>query len=83
MSTVSAPKDWRPCRSSHSVSAESGRVWLERAVAQWPRHLWINPVPEQHWSYTQSIRLIGDIFQNRMVPMTLEGLGRAMREVAR
>jgi uncharacterized protein with von Willebrand factor type A (vWA) domain len=38
-------------------------------------------VPEQHWSYTQSIRLIGDIFQNRMVPMTLEGIARGIKEL--
>ncbi len=59
-------------------NAESGRVWLERACAQWPRHLWINPVPQAHWQYTQSTRMIGDIFGGRMVPMTLEGLTQGM-----
>jgi uncharacterized protein len=59
----------------------AGQVWLNRACAQWPNHLWINPVPEAHWGYTQSIRLIRDIFQGRMVPMTLEGIARGIKEL--
>ena len=70
-----------PGGANEHWNPEAGQVWLNRACAQWPNHLWINPVPEQHWSYTQSIRLIGDIFQNRMVPMTLEGIARGIKEV--
>ncbi|MBF9060848.1 VWA domain-containing protein [Rhodobacterales bacterium HKCCSP123] len=62
---------------------EAGQVWLERARAQWPDHLWINPVKERLWGYTQSIGMIRDIFEGRMVPMTLEGLERGMRELGR
>ena len=62
-------------------NAEAGQVWLARACAQWPRHLWINPLPEAHWGYTQSTRLIRDIFSNRMVPMTLDGIARGIREL--
>jgi hypothetical protein len=40
-------------------------------------------LPEQHWQYTHSIGMIRDIFENRMVPMTLEGLERGMRELTR
>jgi uncharacterized protein with von Willebrand factor type A (vWA) domain len=70
-----------PGGANEHWNPEAGQVWLNRACAQWPNHLWINPVPEQHWSYTQSIRLIGDIFQNRMVPMTLEGIARGIKEL--
>jgi uncharacterized protein with von Willebrand factor type A (vWA) domain len=62
---------------------EAGQVWLERARAQWPDHLWINPTPEQLWGYTQSIAMIDQIFEGRMVPMTLEGIDRGMRELGR
>ncbi|NDH04003.1 MAG: VWA domain-containing protein, partial [Marivivens sp.] len=56
---------------------EAGQVWLERARDQWTNHLWINPVPERLWGYTQSIGMIRDIFgADRMVPMTLEGIER-------
>ena len=70
-----------PGGANEHWNPEAGQVWLNRACTQWPNHLWINPVPEAHWSYTQSIRLIGDIFQNRMVPMTLEGIARGIKEL--
>lgn len=59
---------------------EAGQVWLERARDQWSQHLWINPVPERLWGYTQSIGMIREIFgADRMVPMTLEGIERGMK----
>ena len=63
-------------------NAETGKVWLERACAQWPHHLWINPTPEAYWSQTQSTRLIKEIVQ-AMVPMTLDGIGRGVRMLGR
>ncbi|MGY3437126.1 MULTISPECIES: vWA domain-containing protein [unclassified Marinovum] len=62
---------------------EAGQVWLERAREQWRSNLWINPVPEKHWQYTQSVRMIQDIFEGTMVPMTLEGLERGMKGLVR
>ena len=62
---------------------EPGQTWLERARAQWPMNLWINPVPEAHWPYTQSTQMIARIFEGRMVPMTLDGLDRGMRGLTR
>ena len=72
-----------PGGANEHWNAETGQIWLERARAQWPHSVWINPVPEKFWDQTQTIRLIRRIFDDRMVPMTLDGLGRAMREVAR
>ncbi|PJF10451.1 VWA domain-containing protein [Pseudorhodobacter sp. MZDSW-24AT] len=68
-----------PGGANEHWNPEPGQLWLERACAQWPHHLWINPVPEEHWRATHSTRLIAEIFQNRMVPMTLEGLSRGLR----
>ncbi|MGB0660876.1 MAG: vWA domain-containing protein [Mangrovicoccus sp.] len=70
LSPGGANEHWNP---------EAGQVWLERAKHQWPDHLWINPMPERHWQYTQSIGLIREIFDDRMVPMTLEGIERGMK----
>ena len=72
-----------PGGANEHWNAEAGQVWLDRARAKWPRHLWINPVPEAHWHYTQSIAMIREIFDDRMVPMTLEGLDRGMKELSR
>ncbi len=62
---------------------EAGSVWLQRARTQWPDHVWINPTPERYWRYTQSTQMIQEIFEGRMVPMTLEGIDRGMRDLGR
>ena len=72
-----------PGGANEHWNEESGETWLRRAREQWPNNLWINPVPEKYWGYTQSIKLIREIFDDRMVPMTLEGLGRGMKDLSR
>lgn len=72
-----------PGGANEHWNQESGQVWLQRAREQWPSNLWINPVPEKHWNYTHSIGMIQDIFEDRMVPMTLAGLEKGMRELTR
>jgi uncharacterized protein with von Willebrand factor type A (vWA) domain len=72
-----------PGGANEHWNEESGQAWLERCRNQWSSNLWINPVPEKYWSYTQSIKLIRDIFEDRMVPMTLAGLERGMKELTR
>ena len=69
--------------ASEHWNEEAGQLWLERARSQWPDHLWINPTPERLWGHTQSIGMISAIFEGRMVPMTLEGLDRGMRDLRR
>ncbi|MGR3636334.1 MAG: vWA domain-containing protein [Shimia sp.] len=64
-------------------NAEPGQVWLGRAREQWSSNLWINPTPEAQWQYTHSVQMIREIFENRMVPMTLSGLEKGMRELVR
>ena len=70
----------QPGGASEHWNPEPGQVWLRRACDQWPHHLWINPVPQAHWGYTQSIGLIKGIVQS-MVPMTLDGLARGIKEL--
>jgi uncharacterized protein with von Willebrand factor type A (vWA) domain len=68
-----------PGGANEHWNPESGEVWLRRICQTWPDHVWLNPVPEKHWGSTQSIAMIGQIFENRMMPLTLDGLTRAMR----
>ncbi|MEM6589494.1 MAG: VWA domain-containing protein [Pseudomonadota bacterium] len=72
-----------PGGANEHWNAEAGQVWLQRAREQWPNHLWINPVPENYWGYTQSIQMISQIFEGRMVPMTLAGIETGMRDLGR
>ncbi|MGV8987350.1 MAG: vWA domain-containing protein [Cypionkella sp.] len=70
-----------PGGSVEHWNPEPGRTWLERACQQWPRHLWINPVPQDAWGYSRSTAMIRSIFDGNMVPMTLAGLGRGIKEL--
>jgi uncharacterized protein with von Willebrand factor type A (vWA) domain len=60
-------------------NAISGEAWLRRVQDHWPNSVWLNPVPEKYWSYTQSIGMIQSIFDNRMAPMTLDGISDGMK----
>ncbi len=69
-----------PGGANEHWNAESGEIWLRRAVTHWSDFLWINPVQQTHWRYSQSTAMIRDIVgEARMVPLTLEGLIRGMR----
>lgn len=72
-----------PGGANEHWNQEAGQVWLQRAREQWKSHLWINPVPQKHWDYTHSIGMVREIFEDRMVPMTLDGLEEGMRELTR
>ncbi|WP_226782361.1 vWA domain-containing protein [Oceaniglobus trochenteri] len=73
-----------PGGANEHMNSEAGLTWLDRARDQWPDHMWINPVPERFWQYTRSIGMVAEAFgADRMVPMTLEGLNRGMRTLAR
>lgn len=81
--TMSPYEVTMPGGSVEHWNEEAGAVWLKRAREQWDKSVWLNPVPERHWSYTPSVSLIGEVMEHRMFPLTLEGLERAMRTLAR
>lgn len=68
-----------PGGANEHWNPEAGQVWLQRLAETWPDHAWLNPVPEAHWRHTQSIGMVRQIFPDRMLPLTLDGLTRAMR----
>lgn len=72
-----------PGGSVEHMNEEPGAVWLSRITASYPRAVWLNPMPRKFWSYTPSISMIGQIFNQRMFELTLDGLDEAMRELVR
>ncbi|MGD9862871.1 MAG: VWA domain-containing protein [Pseudodonghicola sp.] len=72
-----------PGGANEHWNAEAGQTWLTRAREQWKDNLWINPVPEKYWTYTHSIQMIRELFDGRMVPMTLSGLEQGMKQLTR
>jgi uncharacterized protein with von Willebrand factor type A (vWA) domain len=72
-----------PGGSVEHMNEEPGQAWMERVTRTYPHAVWLNPVPEKHWDYTHSIGMMKTIMNNRMYPLTLEGLEAAMRELVR
>ncbi|MBK8762822.1 MAG: VWA domain-containing protein [Sulfuritalea sp.] len=79
--TMSPYEILQPGGSVEYANEEAGAVWLQRMLDTWPRAVWLNPEPEHLWDYRHSIEVIRTIFANRMFPLTLAGLERAMREL--
>jgi uncharacterized protein with von Willebrand factor type A (vWA) domain len=73
----------QPGGSVEHWNAEAGAVWLQRALAQWPNAIWLNPMQEKHWGYTHSIQMVRALFSERMFPLTLAGLEQATRTLSR
>jgi uncharacterized protein len=72
-----------PGGSVEHYNEEAGAVWLQRLTNTYPAAIWLNPVPEKYWGYTSSIQAIRHLMQERMYPLTLEGLDEAMRTLSR
>ena len=49
----------------------------------YPATVWLNPIPEKQWSYSQSTSIMKQLVNDRMYPLTLDGLDDAMRELSR
>ncbi|MBK9587778.1 MAG: VWA domain-containing protein [Sphingomonadales bacterium] len=72
-----------PGGSVEHFNEEAGTVWMHRVTTTYPAAVWLNPTPEQHWGYSQSTKLIKELMNDRMYPLTLAGLDDAMRTLTR
>ncbi len=72
-----------PGGSVEHFNEESGAVWMHRITNTYPATVWLNPVPEKQWGYSQSTKIIKELMTDRMYPLTIEGLDDAMRELVR
>ena len=73
----------QPGGSVEYFNEEPGAAWMQRVVQTWSKVVWLNPTPEEHWDFTQSIDLTRQLVEDRMFPMTLRGLEDAMGYLAR
>ncbi|MBJ7264838.1 MAG: VWA domain-containing protein, partial [Burkholderiaceae bacterium] len=81
--TMSPYEILQPGGSVEHYNTETGAAWMTRLLATWPRAAWLNPEPQTSWEYRQSIALLRDIMGGRMHPVTMAGLGQAMRQLSK
>ena len=62
---------------------ETGEIWFHRLLNAFPKAVWLNPLRQRAWPSSQSIGMIQELLDNRMYPLTLDGLDTAMRELSK
>jgi hypothetical protein len=72
-----------PGGSVEHWNEEAGAIWVDRLTSIYDSVVWLNPTGERHWDYTPSIGLMRQLVNDRMFPLTIEGLDKAMRELVR
>ena len=62
---------------------EPGLLWLNRIKAKYPFTVWLNPVPQDEWRWTESIGMLNDFYEGNMFPLTLSGIKDAILTLKR
>jgi uncharacterized protein len=81
--TMSPYEILQPGGSIEYHNEEAGALWIRRLLDVYPKAVWLNPEPEQLWPYRQSIAILRELMGDRMYPMTIVGLERAMRYLSK
>ena len=81
--TMSPYEILQPGGSIDHWNKEAGSVWMQRLCATFPRLVWLNPEPEERWTYTASVKITRELVGERMFPVTMSGLDRAISELRR
>jgi uncharacterized protein len=69
----------QPGGSVEGWNEEAGAVWLQRMRQTWPHHVWLNPESENRWPYYQSVQIVRELMEDKMFPLTLAGIDRAIK----
>ena len=72
-----------PGASVEHFNEESGEQWLKRLLRAYPQAVWLNPLRQRGWHSSESIKMIQELMDDRMYPLTLDGLDSAMRELSK
>jgi uncharacterized protein len=81
--TMSPYEIVQPGGSVDHWNKEAGAVWMQRLCSTFPRLVWLNPEPVERWNYTSSVQIVRELIGDRMFPVTLAGLDRAIGELRR
>ena len=62
---------------------EAGQAWFQRVKDRFRKVCWINPNPPERWKYMMSTEMIRELVEDRMYPLTLDGLEAGLKELQR
>jgi uncharacterized protein len=69
--------------SIEHMNEEPGSMWLRRLTDHYKNAVWLNPVREDYWEYTASLRIARQLMGERMFPLTVDGLERGIKLLRR
>ena len=81
--TMSPYEVTQPGGSVEHWNEEAGAAWMTRVTDIYESCVWLNPTPERYWEHTASAAMLKRLMGDRMYPLTIDGLDRAMRELVR
>jgi hypothetical protein len=79
--TMSPYEIVQPGGSIEHWNEEAGSTWMRRLLSNYPHHVWLNPEPRDRWEWTPSVKITRELFEDRMFPLTLNGLDQAMKSL--
>jgi len=59
-----------------------GIDYMNRLLGHFNKVAWLNPQPENQWPYHNSISVIQQLVENKMYPLTVDGIGRSIKEIS-
>lgn len=62
---------------------ESGEYWLQKIHSYFNKTVWLNPVHEDHWDYTSTIKMINLLMEEKMYPLTISGISGAVSHLSK
>ena len=73
----------QPGGSVEHWNEEAGHVWIQRFKEKYKKLIWINPYPKDAWEYTTSTQIVRDLIEDKMYPLTLQGLEDGMKVLSK
>ncbi len=71
-----------PGGSVEHWNEKPGSDYLNRLTQHFNKTAWLNPQPESQWTYYHSIAIINQLINHKMFPLTVDGIGRAIKEIS-
>lgn len=72
-----------PGGSVEHWNEETGATWMQRLLDHFKHAIWLNPQMQNYWEYYASIQIIKDIMEDRMFPLTLDGIGQGIKSLTK
>jgi uncharacterized protein with von Willebrand factor type A (vWA) domain len=72
-----------PGGSVEHWNEETGAVWMQRLLNHFNHAIWLNPQMEQYWNYYASIKIIHELMEEKMFPLTLQGIGNGIKALTK